>query len=69
MLTMPEIVEREPQHYVAVRLPVVIPFAGEVDPAFEELFDAFTNAGIAPDVVEFVKFNLVDVPADSCLRG
>ncbi|KQS84825.1 GyrI-like domain-containing protein [Rhizobium sp. Leaf383] len=62
MLTMPEIIERDPQHYVAVRLRVVIPFAEEVDPAFDELFDAFSMAGVAPNGVEFIKFNLVDMP-------
>ena len=62
MLTMPEMVERGPQRYVAVRLPVVIPFAEEVDPAFDELFDAFAQAGVKPDGVEFIKFNLIDMP-------
>lgn len=62
MLTMPEMVEREPQRYVAVRLPVMIPFAEEVDPAFDELFNAFKRAGVTPDGVEFVKFNLIDMP-------
>jgi len=62
MLTMPEMVERGPQRYVAVRLPVVIPFDEEVDPAFDELFDAFARAGVAPDGIEFIKFNLIDMP-------
>lgn len=62
MLTMPEMVERVPQRYVAVRLPVVIPFAEEVDPAFDELFNAFARAGVAPNGVEFIKFNLIDMP-------
>lgn len=62
MLTMPEIVEWGPKSYVAVRLPVVIPFGQEVDPAFEELFEAFAQAGVEPDGVEFIKFNVVDMP-------
>jgi hypothetical protein len=51
MLTMPEMLVREPQRYVAVRLPVMIPFSEEVDPAFDELFDAFTRTGVTPDGV------------------
>ncbi|MDO6124563.1 GyrI-like domain-containing protein [Shinella curvata] len=62
MLTIPEIIEWGPKTYVAVRLPVVIPFGQEMDPAFEELFDAFANAGVEPDGIEFVKFNLIDMP-------
>lgn len=62
MLTIPEIVEREAQRYIAVRLPVVIPFAEEVDPAFDELFQAFARAHAEPDGMEFIKFNLVDMP-------
>jgi hypothetical protein len=52
-----------PKAYVAVRLPVVIPFGEEMDPAFEELFETFANAGVEPDGIEFVKFNLVDIPS------
>lgn len=62
MLTIPEIIEWGPKAYVAVRLPVVIPFDKEMDSAFEELFEAFANAGVEPDGIEFVKFNLVDMP-------
>lgn len=62
MLTMPEIVEWGPKPYVAVRLPVVMPFGKEIDPAFDELFEAFANAGVEPHGIEFIKFNLVDMP-------
>ncbi|WP_112502597.1 GyrI-like domain-containing protein [Rhizobium sp.] len=62
MLTMPKIITREPQRYVAVRLPVVIPFDREVDPAFDELFEAFAGVQVKPDGVEFIKFNVVDMP-------
>lgn len=62
MLTMPEIVERDAQRYVAVRLPVFIPFADEVDPAFDELFESFARAKAEPDGMEFIKFNVVDMP-------
>ncbi len=63
MLTMPKVVEFGPRQYVAVRLPVTIPFGEEMDPAFDELFDAFARAGVEPDGIEFVKFNLIDMPS------
>ncbi|EYR78157.1 GyrI-like domain-containing protein [Shinella sp. DD12] len=59
---MPEIVEWGPKSYVAVRLPVVIPFGQEIDPAFEESFEAFAQAGVDADGMEFIKFNVVDMP-------
>lgn len=62
MLTMPKIVEFGPKSYIAVRLPVMIPFGEEMDPAFDELFSAFSGAGAQPDGIEFVKFNLIDMP-------
>ncbi len=62
MLTMPKTTEFGPKPYVAVRLPVTIPFAEEMDPAFDELFGAFEKAGVKPDGMEFVKFNLIDMP-------
>lgn len=61
-MTVPEIVERDAQRYVAVRFSVVIPFAEEVDPAFNELFQAFAQAKAEPNGMEFIKFNLVDMP-------
>jgi effector-binding domain-containing protein len=63
MLTMPKIVEIRPNRYAAVRLPVTIPFGEEMDPAFDELFDAFASAGVEPDGTEFVKFNLINMPS------
>jgi effector-binding domain-containing protein len=62
MLTLPKIIDRTAQNYVAVRLPVTIPFGDEMDPAFDELFEAFSNAGVEPNGVEFIKFNLIDMP-------
>lgn len=62
MLTIPRIIHRTAQRYVAVRLPVVIPFGDDMDPAFDELFSAFARAGAAPDGMEFIKFNVVDMP-------
>ncbi|RYD69298.1 MAG: AraC family transcriptional regulator [Verrucomicrobiaceae bacterium] len=63
VLTLPKIITRESQRYVAVRFPVVIPFDGEVDPAFDELWEAFAQARIEPDGLEFIKFNLVNMPS------
>ena len=62
MLTLPAIINREAARYVAVRLPVVIPFGDDMDPAFDELFSAFSSAGVEPDGMEFIKFNLIDMP-------
>lgn len=60
---MPEIIVRDAERYVAVRLPVVIPFAEEVDPAFDELFEAFSQAEVPSNGMEFIKFNVVDMPS------
>jgi effector-binding domain-containing protein len=62
MLTLPKIIDREAARYVAVRLPVTIPFGDDMDPAFDELFAAFAGAGVEPDGMEFIKFNLIDMP-------
>ena len=62
MLTIPRIIHRTAQRYVAVRLPVSIPFDNEMDPAFDELFSAFSRAGAEPNGMEFIKYNLIDMP-------
>lgn len=62
MLTLPKIIGRKSQRYVAVRLPVAIPFGQDLDPAFDELFAAFSNARVEPIGMEFIKFNLIDMP-------
>lgn len=62
MLTIPQIINRTAQRYVAVRLPVSIPFGDAMDPAFDELFSAFSRAGVEPNGMEFIKFNLIDMP-------
>lgn len=62
MLTIPQIIHRTAQRYIAVRLPVSIPFDAEMEPAFDELFAAFANAGVAPDGMEFIKYNVIDMP-------
>jgi hypothetical protein len=41
---------------------VVIPFDSQVDPAFDEPWEAFPRAGVEPDGIEFVKFNRIDMP-------
>jgi hypothetical protein len=62
MLTLPRQTERGPQRYVAVRRKVTMPFGDAVGPAFGELFAAFANAGVAADGMEFIKYNLIDMP-------
>ncbi len=62
MLTIPHIINRTAQRYIAVRLAVSIPFGEAMDPAFDELFSAFARAGVAPNGMEFIKFNLIDMP-------
>jgi len=62
MLTIPQIINKTAQRYIAVRLPVSIPFGDDLDPAFDELFSAFARAGVEPDGMEFIKFNLIDMP-------
>jgi len=69
MLTIPQIINKTAQRYIAVRLPVSIPFGDDLDPAFDELFSAFARAGVEPDGMEFIKFNLIDMPrleTDGC---
>lgn len=62
MLTSPEIIDRPPQRYVAVRRRVRIPFSAMVAPAYDELFAAFGEAGIRPEGLEFIKYNVVAMP-------
>jgi|SRR5215217_5341420 len=62
MLTLPQIIDRPAQRYVAVQLPVTIPFGDDLDPAFDELFAAFSAAEVEPNGMEFFKFNLIDMP-------
>lgn len=62
MLTLPTFVEFQSRRYIATRLNVTIPFDSHVDPAFDELWDAFHEAGVDPDGMEFMKFNLIDMP-------
>ena len=62
MLTIPQIINRTAQRYIAIRLPVSIPFDADMDPAFDELFSAFSSAGVEPNGMEFIKFNLIDMP-------
>jgi hypothetical protein len=34
-----------------------------MDPAFDELFAAFSRAGVEPNGMEFIKYNLINMPA------
>ncbi len=62
MLTLPAIVERPSQPYVAIRERVTIPFGPVVDRVMPELFATLKARGIAPAGPVFFKYNLVAMP-------
>jgi effector-binding domain-containing protein len=62
MLTVPKFVELPTRNYVGVRLPVTIPFGTDVPPAFNELVEALNKAGVKADGMEFIRYNLIDMP-------
>ncbi len=62
MLTLPKVVERQAQPYVAVRRRVTIPFGDIVGPAMGALFDAIAANGLEPDGPVFFKYNIVNMP-------
>ena len=61
MLSMPEIVERQPQPYVAIREVVTMPFGDVVDRVFPELFRWLGAHGIALADAPFIKYNVIDM--------
>jgi effector-binding domain-containing protein len=62
VLTEPMFVELSAKNYVAVRMSVTIPFADDVPPAFDELFESLEKAGVETDGMEFFRYNLIDMP-------
>lgn len=61
MLTLPTIIERAEQPYVAIRESVRIPFDAVADRAFPELFGWLGARGIEPDGAPFIKYNVIDM--------
>jgi effector-binding domain-containing protein len=62
MLTLPKIVEREQQHYIAVREKVALAdMRPVVDRAFQTLFGWLGDNGVAPAGAAFFRYNLVDM--------
>lgn len=62
MLTLPEIVERQAQPYVAVR--VNVPFTevmSVIDGSFSTLYSWLGAHGIAPSGAAFFKYNVIDM--------
>ncbi len=62
MLTLPRIVERSSQPFVAFREQVTVPFNDVVDRAYGELFGWLAAKGIAPAGAPFIKYNLIAMP-------
>lgn len=62
MLTLPKVVERPAQPFVAVRRRVTIPFGEAIGPAMGELFEAMNAKGIQPAGPVFFKYNIVAMP-------
>lgn len=62
MLTLPKVVKRPKQAYVAIREKVKIPFGKAVDRVMPELFSQLGAQGIEPAGPVFFKLNIVDMP-------
>lgn len=62
MLTLPQIIERSDQPYVAVRRRVTVPFGHEVDGAFSELKRWLSIGRIETAGAAFFKYDLVAMP-------
>lgn len=62
MLTFPRIINRNAERYVAVRLHVTSPFDDDIDPAFDELYAALARAGAELNGLEFIRYELIDMP-------
>ena len=62
MLTLPKIVERSAQPYVAIRQQVRMPFGEAVDRAFPEVFGWLEANGMRPAGAPFIKYNVIQMP-------
>lgn len=62
MLTLPQIIQRAEQPYVAVRRRVTIPFGDAVDRAFSELKRWTSARQVELDGAAFFKYDLVAMP-------
>jgi effector-binding domain-containing protein len=62
MLTLPKLVDRPAQPYVAVRQQVLIPFDQAIGPAMGELFDTIETQKLQQVGPAFFKFNIVKMP-------
>ena len=61
-LTLPTIIERAPQPYVAARRAVTIPFDEAIGPAVSEVLAWLAAQGTEPDGPFFIKYNVIDMP-------
>lgn len=62
MLTVPKVVERDAQPYMAITERVTIPFNEVVGRVFGELFDWLDAHGAIPAAAPFIKYNLIAMP-------
>jgi effector-binding domain-containing protein len=62
MLTLPKLVDRPAQTYLAIRRAVNIPFDDVIGPIMGELFETLNGAGIQPVGPVFFKYDIVKMP-------
>ncbi len=62
MLTLPTIVERPAQPYVAIRKQVIIPFDAVIGATMDAMFAAVKANGLEQVGPVFFKYNIVDMP-------
>ncbi|KQV80506.1 GyrI-like domain-containing protein [Rhizobium sp. Root1220] len=62
MLTLPKIIQRPEQRYVAVRRDATIPFGEIVGPAYDELFATLSDRGESTTGLPFIKYNRIAMP-------
>ncbi len=62
MLTLPTIVERPAQPYVAIKKRVTIPFDAVIGPTMDAMFGAVKEHALQPVGPAFFKYNIVNMP-------